>query len=876
MFLNYTCSRYIEQIGKAFSSYNKDDLDKYLNLINSERKKLHKKQKLNRLTISDQTFDMCLGEYATLLNMGAGADEIKSLSEKIHSISRSKIHIVFFANEPSCWPSMESVYIASLNDSGIESKLVVLPFLHHNLMEEVDYLQYYRDLGYDAISYKDYDIREDSPDIALLIKPYGGVPEGYQPKDLTEYICRIIYIPYGMEATTELIKYGFQYYLQYKAWRHCAYGDVVKEFGTRYGYRNGENIVVWGHPKADYVSGVKNNKQNIPDEWKQKIHGRKTILWTPHHLVNENDEATGTFLIWGASILDKMEAERGLAFIFRPHPMLTGNLINSGKYTAAMIEDLRDRIDKSENIIWDDNEQYYYSFCASDAIITDGTTFCIEYLYTKRPILLTPRNMSKFYSYEDMLKSYYIANDSNDIDNFISMIKNGKDPLKEKRNAFYKKLFYLPKGITVGENIIMNAKRDLDEEIDSFVLRIREEKICEQNSGFPIFSILVLCYKNTKLLYAMLDSIFEQDYPNIELIVSDDCSDDFIVNEISEYINIHKSNNITNFYVLKNEKNLGTVKHISEAYKKVTGEYFVFTAADDRFTSKTAISDYASIFYERNDKEWIVARCIFTSADYKNELYKYPTDDDLPFFQSENSQQLFSRWSRRGMAIPCSMAFRKRIIDNIGGFDLAYKYLEDWPLVLKLLRNGFSPAFVEKSTAIHSTGGVSNSNARYGIDVRKDFYKDKYKIFKKEVRPYSRLLNKEDKKCLKQYIKEIMRRQYFFNIDLPGTGKIQRIGMCLVSPIRGWWLFERFFMNNIYNRRMWKALAASGICLLASTYFFIVSTVISSNHLASILFNIIGYGCFGCFVILFISGFLGFFLKRHFKAKYWLRKSLVN
>lgn len=875
MFLNYTCSRYIEQIRKVFSSFNVDDLNEYLNIIYSERNKIHKKHKINRLTLSDQAYDLCLGELCTLLKQGAGIDEIHRLCDGVHAISRNKIHMVFFANEPSCWASMESVYLAALNDPNVEAKLVVLPFTHQNLMEEVDYLQYYRDLGYDALCYKDYNIREDSPDLALLIKPYGSVPEGYQPKDLTEYIPRIIYIPYGMEATTDLIKYAFQYYLQYKSWRHCAYGDVVKEFGKRYGYRNGENIVVWGHPKADYVLRTENNKQQIPDEWK-KIRGRKTILWTPHHLVNENEEGTGTFLVWGASILEKMEEENELAFIIRPHPMLMGNLINSGKYTTDMVENLRNRINNSENIIWDDNEQYYYSFCASDAIITDGTTFCIEYLYTKRPILLTPRNMSGFYSYDDMLKSYYIANGFDDIDSFITMIKNGKDPLKKKRNDFYKKLFYIPEGITVGENILMNAKRDLDEEIDNFALRIQERIIPGQKSEFPLFSVLVLCYKNTKLLYSMLDSILEQNYPNIELIVSDDCSEDFNVNEVTEYISTHKSNNISNFCVLKNDKNLGTVKHISEAYKKVNGEYFVFTAADDRFSSMTAISDYAQLFCERNEKEWIVARCVFTSEDYKKELYKYPTDDDRPFFLSENSQQLFSRWSRRGMAIPCSMAFRKRIIDKIGGFDLAYKYLEDWPLVLKLLRNGYSPAFIEKPTAIHSTGGVSNSNSRYGIDVRKAFYKDKYRIFKKEVRPYDRLLNKEDKKCLKLYMKEIMRRQYFFNIDLPGTGKIHRIGMCLISPIRGWWLFERFFMNHIYNRRMWKVFAVSGICLLTSTYFFIVSTVISSNRVASLLFNAIGYGCFGSFVLLVICGFLGFFLKRYFKAKYWLRKSLVN
>ena len=40
-----------------------------------------------------------------------------------------------------------------------------------------------------------------------------------------------------------------------------------------------------------------------------------------------------------------------------------------------------------------------------------------------------------------------------------------------------------------------------------------------------------------------------------------------------------------------------------------------------------------------------------------------------------------------------SNGFYKRALDIIGGVDLNYVYLEDWPMVLKLLRNGYMPIF---------------------------------------------------------------------------------------------------------------------------------------------------------------------------------------
>ena len=70
-----------------------------------------------------------------------------------------------------------------------------------------------------------------------------------------------------------------------------------------------------------------------------------------------------------------------------------------------------------------------------------------------------------------------------------------------------------------------------------------------------------LCYKNFNYIYGALDSIMNQNYSKIEIVVSDDGSPGFPKQDIIEYIETHKKNNIVGYQVFSNEKNVGTVRN---------------------------------------------------------------------------------------------------------------------------------------------------------------------------------------------------------------------------------------------------------------------------------------------------------------------------
>lgn len=91
----------------------------------------------------------------------------------------------------------------------------------------------------------------------------------------------------------------------------------------------------------------------------------------------------------------------------------------------------------------------------------------------------------------------------------------------------------------------------------------------------PLISIAMATYNGEKYLKEQLDSIYNQTYKNIEVIVCDDCSNDNTVKILEEY---------KNKYGLKyfiNKVNLGYVKNFEKAISLCNGDYIALSDQDD-------------------------------------------------------------------------------------------------------------------------------------------------------------------------------------------------------------------------------------------------------------------------------------------------------
>jgi hypothetical protein len=386
--------------------------------------------------------------------------DMKILLDRTKVTSESKLKIVFFAQEYSVWPSLQSFYDACNKDERFIAQHVYIPFRHENSDLkgfEVSHaeMEPYWKAGYPIMPYTMYDLSKESPDVAVFVKPYDLIPKQFSFYEVEKIVKRCMYICYGFEGSN-FIDYQFRLPFVNKIWKYTVFGECVKEAYTKYGYRNGENCVVWGNPRVDSIDKIKN--ATIPAEWNEKINGRKVILWTPHHTIEY-----GTFFEYKNVIFKYFEDNKDIFLLFRPHPLMLQAIIKNGILTDNDVIAIINMIEQSDNIILDTSPSYREAFSVSDAIMTDPTSFLKEYLILDRPILYTTGSTKEKHIFPEMNDAWHIATFPEHILDFLEMVKIGNDYKQKDRERIRTKFIFMPLG-GVGEYIKEQVIKSILEE----------------------------------------------------------------------------------------------------------------------------------------------------------------------------------------------------------------------------------------------------------------------------------------------------------------------------------------------------------------------------------------------------------------------------
>ena len=93
----------------------------------------------------------------------------------------------------------------------------------------------------------------------------------------------------------------------------------------------------------------------------------------------------------------------------------------------------------------------------------------------------------------------------------------------------------------------------------------------------PLVSIFAVCYNHRKWLQATLESIRKQDYPNLEILIVDDCSTDGSATEIVNWLQNQK----VDAYFIAHQKNKGLCAGLNEMLRRSNGRYIKPIACDD-------------------------------------------------------------------------------------------------------------------------------------------------------------------------------------------------------------------------------------------------------------------------------------------------------
>jgi alpha-1,3-rhamnosyltransferase len=190
----------------------------------------------------------------------------------------------------------------------------------------------------------------------------------------------------------------------------------------------------------------------------------------------------------------------------------------------------------------------------------------------------------------------------------------------------------------------------------------------------PLVSVIIPAYNHELYIEEALQSVVDQTYPNIELIVINDGSTDGTAKVITDFISRHQNHNIQ----FINKQNEGVCKTLNKGLEMSTGEYVAFLASDDLW-----LSDRVSIqvrFLEKNENIGMVFSDAWflrfnTKTDIRWSDYKPGINN---YFKNSIQNTDMYRVLLTQMIIPAlTVMIRKQVLNEVGFFDENLVYEDD-------------------------------------------------------------------------------------------------------------------------------------------------------------------------------------------------------
>jgi glycosyltransferase involved in cell wall biosynthesis len=180
----------------------------------------------------------------------------------------------------------------------------------------------------------------------------------------------------------------------------------------------------------------------------------------------------------------------------------------------------------------------------------------------------------------------------------------------------------------------------------------------------PLISIITLCYNHAEFLEESIISIWEQDYPNIEIIVIDDGSQDGSGEKLLE---LQKQSSFPMDIILqKNTGNIGL--NLNRGIKKAKGEFISFLSCDDKLAPNIFFKLFAAINKDTNI-QFVIPKEYFLFGSRNNDIFDAVLQNSFTKTFDNSIDKMLELEKEGGSFFVQGTLLRKSIIDAVRGFD---------------------------------------------------------------------------------------------------------------------------------------------------------------------------------------------------------------
>lgn len=310
-----------------------------------------------------------------------------------------------------------------------------------------------------------------------------------------------------------------------------------------------------------------------------------------------------------------------------------------------------------------------------------------------------------------------------------------------------------------------------------------------------MISIIIPIYNVEKYLEKCLDSILNQTYKNLEIILIDDGSTDNSPNICNSYCEKDKRIKI----IHKNNEGVSSARNKGIELSK--GKYIVFIDSDDYVSN-----EHIEVLYDciiSNNVDLVISNLIDISEDgiilnnEEKESFLMNKDQCLKELLSEDNFY----------HLCCGNIYRKDLLEKIR-FNCKYRIAEDLDFLYRYIKQISSAYFLSKNTYYYLKREGSATNSIYS-----EKWNDELKICNFIISEMVELENNFHKYAKRKYIRLNINQAYRFELNKNQT-KILKNNI-------------KIYKNEMFNSKLFDNKEKLKIFLLLKSYYLfkIVSNI---------------------------------------------------